>query len=221
MEVTNTTTTKPIAASTPEQTTSSGVISSDFETFLVMLTAQMENQDPLDPLDSQDFATQLATFSGVEQQVMTNDLLGGLNSQMVLSGLGDMASWVGMEARIAAPANFTGTPVEIVASIPTVADSAQLVVQDANGDVVQRLPMPTDGEPFSWSGIATDGNALPDGEYSFSVESSSQGSVIDTKVPDIFAPIREVRIENNANVIVLDSGRVLPALSVTGLRQPV
>ena len=55
--------------STSSQTTtaanaeSTDALSSDFETFLVMLTAQMENQDPLNPLDSQDFAIQLATFS--------------------------------------------------------------------------------------------------------------------------------------------------------------
>ena len=50
-------------------------ISSDFETFLRMLTVQMQNQDPLNPIQSSDFAVQLATFSGVEQQVRTNDLL--------------------------------------------------------------------------------------------------------------------------------------------------
>jgi flagellar basal-body rod modification protein FlgD len=54
-------------------------ISSDFNTFLRMLTVQMQNQDPLDPIDSADFAVQLATFSGVEQQVRTNELLGQLS----------------------------------------------------------------------------------------------------------------------------------------------
>ena len=41
--------------------------SSDFETFLKMLTVQMQNQDPLNPVESTDYAVQLATFSGVEQ----------------------------------------------------------------------------------------------------------------------------------------------------------
>ncbi len=45
---------------------SSSNISADFETFLKMLTVQMQNQDPLNPVDSSDYATQLATFSGVE-----------------------------------------------------------------------------------------------------------------------------------------------------------
>lgn len=46
--------------------------SSDFETFLKMLTTQIKNQDPLNPMEGTEFAVQLATFSGVEQQVMTN-----------------------------------------------------------------------------------------------------------------------------------------------------
>ena len=55
-----------------DQGTTKPVLSSDFETFLKMLTVQLENQDPLNPVDSADYAVQLATFSGVEQQVQTN-----------------------------------------------------------------------------------------------------------------------------------------------------
>ena len=70
-------------------------ISSDFQTFLRMLTTQMQNQNPLEPIEASDFAVQLATFSGVEQQVRTNDLLSQLTSRM---GLSELANWVGREA---------------------------------------------------------------------------------------------------------------------------
>jgi flagellar basal-body rod modification protein FlgD len=88
-------------------------IASDFDTFLRMLTVQMRNQDPLDPIDSADYAVQLATFSGVEQQVRTNELLTALTSQMGLGGLAEMGAWVGREARAAVPARFDGTPVTV------------------------------------------------------------------------------------------------------------
>ena len=121
--------TNPSAIATPapiagSDTAQSATISSDFETFLKMLTAQMENQDPLNPLDSQDFATQLATFSGVEQQVKTNDLLKALSTNLGVSGLSDMAGWIGREARIAAPAPFDGSPIEVLPDPPISADSA-------------------------------------------------------------------------------------------------
>ena len=90
-----------------------GAISSDFNTFLRMLTVQMKNQDPLDPIDSADYAVQLATFSGVEQQVKTNDLLAALSGQMAISGLAEMAGWVGREARAAMPGSFDGSPITI------------------------------------------------------------------------------------------------------------
>lgn len=65
----------PGAAPGPPVEDASASLSSDFEVFLQMLTAQMKYQDPLNPVDSTDYATQLATFSGVEQAVLTNDLL--------------------------------------------------------------------------------------------------------------------------------------------------
>ena len=56
-------------------TAETSLIGNDFNTFLVMLTTQLQNQDPLNPIESSDYAVQLATFSGVEQQVRTNQLL--------------------------------------------------------------------------------------------------------------------------------------------------
>lgn len=211
----STTTLNPAQATAAED---KKALSSDFETFIKMLTVQMENQDPLNPMDSQDFATQLATFSGVEQQVKTNDLLGALSGQMLLSGLSDMASWVGMEARVAAPAYFQGSPVEILPTIPVVADSAQLVVSNADGVVVQRLAIPIDQESISWAGVGPNGQPFPSGEYAFQIEASSQDSVIDTSTPEIYARVQEVRIQDGATVLGLVGGQVLPSSAVVGLR---
>ncbi|MEP5758551.1 MAG: flagellar hook capping FlgD N-terminal domain-containing protein [Litoreibacter sp.] len=193
-------------------------LSTDFETFIRMLTVQMENQDPLNPLDSQDFATQLATFSGVEQQVKTNDLIEALSSQMLTSGLGDMARWVGLDARVTAPANFDGSPVEILPTVPTIASSAQLVVTNANGVEVQRLNVPASDEPISWAGVDAQGNPFPSGQYAFAIEASSNGAVIDTSTPEIYARVQEVRIQDGVTVVGLNGGSVLPSSAVTGLR---
>jgi len=108
-------------------------ISSDFETFLRMLTVQMQNQDPLNPVDSSDYAVQLATFSGVEQAVLTNDLLKSLTAQMNSSGLAGMANWVGKEARAAAPAFFDGNPVTITPKPSAIAERVEVVVRNESG----------------------------------------------------------------------------------------
>ncbi|MEO0916622.1 MAG: flagellar hook capping FlgD N-terminal domain-containing protein, partial [Pseudomonadota bacterium] len=119
MEVNQITNAPTTASNTNASSTS--VISSDFDTFLQMLTAQMQYQDPLNPIESTDFATQLATFSNVEQAVLTNDLLKDLTAQMNSSGLADMAAWVGKEARAAAPAFFDGEPLTLAPNPPALA----------------------------------------------------------------------------------------------------
>ena len=76
------------------------VLNSDFETFLKMLTTQMQNQDPLNPVDSTEFATQLAMFTSVEQQVLTNDRLLSIQETLLGNELGQAADWVGKLARV-------------------------------------------------------------------------------------------------------------------------
>lgn len=63
------------STNSPDHTKKAGLTEGDFTTFLTMLATQIKNQDPLNPMDGADFAVQLATFSGVEQQVQTNMLL--------------------------------------------------------------------------------------------------------------------------------------------------
>ena len=114
--------------------TSKELVSSDFDTFLKMMTTQVQNQDPLDPVDSADYAVQLATFSSVEQQVKTNDLLVSLAAQMGGVGLTQAAQWVGMEARVAAPAVFDGSPITLAPNPVANADQTRLIVKDASGN---------------------------------------------------------------------------------------
>ncbi len=109
------------------------LIGSDFNTFLRMLTVQMQNQDPLNPIESTDYAVQLATFSGVEQQVRANQILSQLSGQFNLLGMTQLAGWVGQEARAAGPVYYDGQPITLSPNPATTADSAVLVVTDAQG----------------------------------------------------------------------------------------
>lgn len=195
-------------------------ISSDFETFLRMLTTQMQNQDPLNPLEASDFAVQLATFSSVEQQVRTNDLLSGLGQQMSLMGLAQLSGWVGREARAAVPVAFTGTPVELFPDPPVIADSAELVVRNAAGTEVYRGPVPVDAQSIEWSGTTTTGAPAPAGTYSFSLDSYSYDEPIAQQPLESYARITEARTSEGQTVLVLQGGVQVAATDVTGLRQP-
>ena len=216
MEVTSTTTAQ---TTTTASSTDESVISSDFETFLVMLTTQLENQDPLNPVDSADFAVQLATFSGVEQQVQTNDLLAELSAQLTTSGLSDYAAWVGKDALVTAPAYFDGAPVTLIPDIDTLADAAELIVTDANGTEVQRVAIAANTDVLEWAGTTAAGDPMPDGYYNFSVINYSDGNVLNTTTAEHYATVTETRIDDGTVKIVLAGGVALPATDVSGLRE--
>ncbi len=194
-------------------------ISSDFQTFLRMLTTQMQNQDPLNPIQSSDYAVQLATFSGVEQQAKTNELLKALGQQVGAMGLAQVAGWVGMEAKAPVPASFTGSPITIYPTVPATADSATLIVTDSAGQEVSRQQIDPKQGAMDWAGVGPDGQPLPNGTYSFSVESRAAGKVIGTEPAQIYALVREARLVDGALVIVMDGGAEIPASRVSALRE--
>ncbi|WP_296418199.1 flagellar hook capping FlgD N-terminal domain-containing protein [Pseudooctadecabacter sp.] len=203
----------------PQAETSETVISSDFETFLKMLTVQMENQDPLDPTDSAEYAMQLATFSGVEQQVLTNDLLNALMLQMNTTGMAQMADWVGKEARAPVPAYFDGSPVTIAPNPAAVADKVELLVLDEDGTELERTEIAVSADPIEWAGTSPDGTPYPDGVYEFRVISSANGEVLINETADVYARVQEVRSENGQAILLLDGDVAVLASDVSALRE--
>lgn len=196
------------------------VLSSDFETFLKMLTAQARFQDPLEPMDSSEYAAQLAQFSSVEQQVRTNDLLNAMMGHLASSNMAQLAGWIGMEARSASGAYFDGSPVTIVPSPASAAEDVDLIVYNAAGEEVQRQKLPISTDPIQWAGVQKDGTPFADGLYSFKVESRTNGKVVDTTAAEAYSRVTEVRTQGHGTILILEGGTAVPASSVSALRQP-
>lgn len=208
----------PVAANA-DRRGAANALSSDFETFLLMLTTQMQNQDPLNPIESQDFAVQLATFSGVEQQVRTNAILENFAGGFGMSGLAQLAGWVGMDARIVAPASFDGSPMTLAPTPDPGADAASLVVLDANGREIQQQSVPLGPEVFEWAGTDTNGSPLPPGNYTFELHSFSEGEMIGVAQVPHYARITEARLGTDGIELVMDGGIVVSSDAVSALRQ--
>lgn len=196
------------------------IVSSDFETFLKMLTVQMKNQDPLDPVKSEDYSVQLATFSGVEQQVLTNELLTNMMSQLTATGMAQYAGWVGMEVRAPMPAEFNGDPIALATKGVPTADAAILSVTDSFGNEVQRVAVPPMTESIQWTGVLDDGNLARAGNYSFAIESYSAGEIIAFQSAEVYARVIEARSDAGQTTLVTAGGVEIPAASVSGLREP-
>jgi flagellar basal-body rod modification protein FlgD len=209
----STATTAPVVAEKPK-----AAITSDFETFLKMLTAQLQNQDPTNPMDSAEFAVQLATFSGVEQQVKSNDLLNSLLARLNESSLSEIAGWVGMEAKAMAPAYFYGEPVDIWPDPDSEANKVEIVAKNASGDEVGRYPIPNSTEPVTWAGAADDDTLLPDGLYTFYVESFKGSELLSTKQAEVYSLVTEARMVNGTPTLVLLGNKSFPASAISSIR---
>ena len=219
MEITNTQTAATASASSG-QDQAAAVLSSDFETFLQMLTAQARYQDPLEPIDSSEYAAQLAQFSMVEQQVLSNDLLTALTDALSADTIGQAASWIGMEARTSAPVAFDGTPITVYPMPDSTAEEAILVVKDSNGNEVQRRQIATGTDPVEWDGRGDDGAYLDPGVYGFVVESRTAGQVIGTSNAETYARITEAQRRGSDTIYVLQGGSYVSADQVAALREP-
>ncbi len=209
----------PVAASANTSgDTQRAALTSDFETFLRMLTVQARNQDPLEPLDSSEYASQLAQFSMVEQQVKANELLSDLALTLGAVNLNQLAGWVGMDVQVAAPFRFEDRPVAIFARAEPTADRAEMVLRDDQGTIVDRIAVPVDQTRFEWAGVDSSGTPLPAGTYSASLESFNSDRLLSATPASVFSRVVEAQIGAGSVMLTLDSGAEVSAETVTQIR---
>jgi flagellar basal-body rod modification protein FlgD len=195
-------------------------ISSDFDTFLRMLTTQLQNQDPLNPVDSADYAVQLATFSSVEQQTLTNKLLGSFGDQLGLIGMAQLSGWVGNEARTASDVALSGAAVELHFATKPGADRATLLIADREGRQMGQIPILPGTTTLEWQGENGNGDLLPNGQYSLTVESYQGTESLGLTRVESYADVIEVRTSTDGNRLVLSGGIEVEMSDVTALRRP-
>ena len=140
--------------------TSSPALAATFDTFLKLLTAQLQNQDPLSPMDSAKFTEQLVQYSQVEQQIAGNTKLDALAAQMTGAPAGTALSYLGQTALFDSnAAGLDDGEAKWQYAIDAGAATATLTVTDAKGKVVYT----TDGDvspgphTFDWDGTRNDG----------------------------------------------------------------
>ncbi|MEO9457555.1 MAG: flagellar hook capping FlgD N-terminal domain-containing protein [Roseobacter sp.] len=219
MDITSSTISSASAALSLPSTDTSSVLSSDFETFLQMLTAQAKYQDPLEPIDSSEYAAQLAQFSMVEQQVQSNELLSNLATQLGTTEMAGIANWIGMEARTTAPVYFNGSPISVAPEVPIGSDEMYLVVLDQSGTQLQKIGLPTSNAQYQWEGLSDDGSVFENGTYTLQIEAYGQGDLLSSVTAQTYARITEARSDATDTLLVLEGGHTVPATSVSALRE--
>lgn len=208
-------------ATTSPSTGSTAVgTNADFTTFLKLLTTQLQNQDPLNPMEGSEFAVQLATFSGVEQQAHTNKLLGEMIAQNGSGGFNQAAGWIGKEARTTAPVWFGAEALTLDIAPHPLADDVQLIAIDASGREILREPIGPGIGQVDWYGRNASGQKLPDGLYSFRLESRRDGEVIATSDVGAYALIEGVRTGPDGPELIFANDASALVSQIDLLRQP-
>ena len=140
-------------------------LSGDQQMFLKLLTAQLRNQDPLSPLDANQFTAQLVQMNGVQQQILTNQLLSQLVSNQ--GGLGNAVGLIGKQVSAATAAStLNGGKADWTYSVDGAASEVTLQVIDSMGNVVWQGDggaMGAGEHTFSWDGKDLRGNQRADG----------------------------------------------------------
>jgi flagellar basal-body rod modification protein FlgD len=153
-------------------------IAGNFQSFLQLLTTQLQNQNPLDPLDTNQFTQQLVEFAGVQQQLNTNDSLATLVSLQQTSQATQALNYVGKTAVVsgstAALANSTAT---WQLSVPT-ASTVNITIANSTGQTVftgSYNASAGNNQPFEWNGQGNDGTQWPDGNYTLTATAKDGG----------------------------------------------
>lgn len=161
-------TAQPASSAASSATSSTGTLAGNFQTFLTLLTTQLQNQNPLDPLDTNQFTQQLVQFAGVEQQLKTNDQLSNLVSLQQTTQATQALDFVGKNAVIdGGTATMANNAVTWHLGIPT-ASTLTINIASSTGQNVFSGSYGVDAgddQAFSWNGLGNDGTQWPDGQY--------------------------------------------------------
>lgn len=179
---TNTIGTNPVGL---QSAGASAALAENFDNFLNLLTTQIQNQDPLSPMDSNEFTSQLVQFSAVEQAITTNTNLSSLIALEKANQLTGAVGFLGTEIEAFGNTNsLTDGQAGFSYGLGANATSTQITILDEVGQTV----FSTSGETasghhiFTWNGLDNNGTAQPDGKYSILVTAlDANGDPISTE----------------------------------------
>lgn len=169
---------------------SSSSISNDYDTWISLLTTQLENQDPTDPMDTNEMSSQLNEYAQLEQQVYTNEMLNTMIALTEELQNGTPTDYLGSQVGFSGgTASLADGSAAWTVNTPSDTDTATFTVTDADGNSVYETTLATAGSyDFTWDGLGNDGTQQEDGPYSLSVDyTTTDGTSKSLSADDIYA----------------------------------
>jgi len=164
---------------TPASSKAQSQIAGNFDTFLKLLTTQLQYQDPLSPMDSNEFTAQLVQFADVEQSIAANKNLESLVNFALASATSSAVSYIGREVTAggdAATLNAGGS-AQWHYTLPRAAGTNEISVVDAAGNEIYNSQgeLTTGEHAFDWDGRTSGGGTAPAGTYRIVIKAKDAG----------------------------------------------
>lgn len=207
------------SASTGASSNAMSQLSGNFDTFLQLLTTQLQHQDPLDPMDTSQFTQQLVEYSQVEQQIDTNNNLQSLITQGTNQSVAYATGYLGKTVTVTGgQGSLTGGQAQWTYNLAATATSTTLTISDANGKVVYSGTGQTaqGNNSFTWNGQDNNGNQLPDGTYTLAVKATAGDQTVTSTVTSS-GTVNEVNMNNGAPQLLIGSMEV-PLTSISSVK---
>jgi flagellar basal-body rod modification protein FlgD len=184
-------------------------IGMDKDDFLKLFVAQLQNQDPLNPMDGTQFVTQLAQMTQVEQSYNTNT-----NLQNILSSLSDntyMSSVSFIGKTVTAPGSqislADGSEPNLNYTMARAANQVEIDISDSNGNVVRTMTQgqtAAGNQNIAWDGKDANNNALPAGTYTFAVKGIDANGNSFGGTPMIKGTVTGVKLDGSVPVLTVN-----------------
>lgn len=220
--VSDITVTSQLASAQTTQASTVG-LADDFSQFLKLLTVQLQNQDPLSPMDSNEFTSQLVQFTQVEQAINTNTKLDDLVLLQIDNATTAALGFIGKEVQyVSSDLPLTeGVPATIRYSLDSDASVAQINIFDEEGNLVQSVPAEkTAGvHEFIWDGKDLVTQDLPTGTYTISIDAiDASDDAVETTVV-VQSLVKGIE-QQNGIVYALVGDRAIPTTSIINVIDP-
>lgn len=200
--------TNPATASLDNSTSADARINQNFDDFLLLLTTQLKNQDPTQPLDTNQFVMQLTALNQVEQQLATNKNLEQLVAASSQAKVDSGINLIGKAVEAKGNSGFLiGGNAAFVYNLPKAAEAVSVTITDANGNPV----FSGQGSKYAgknlvaWAGTNSfTGKTMPDGEYKIVVKATgAEGKEIEaTTYTTGRATSVEIAADGSANIVI-------------------
>lgn len=196
-------------SSTANLGNSSNTIAGNFDQFLTLLTTQLKNQNPLDPLDTNQFTQQLVQFSAVEQQLKTNSYL---DAMMLASQNQTNTQAVTL---IGKTVTTSGTTTDLVDGKATwtfnlpQAAKVSISIRDTSGNVVKTdtATMGAGNGQYVWDGKNDDGHTSPAGSYTISIDARTSSGGYVAASTQATGVVTGVDLKGNEPVLMVGNSR--------------